>query len=211
MTERTEVGSEGHPLRLPAFILSILLGAAGVIALVWAWMQFPDRADHPGFWLRNLGVTLAAGLLLLSAAWLLRRTQPPASPPTPPGERRPTWSWPLIAALMASHSLGQVWVHRGDAGSVLGFPFEVLFYSILGILSLVGTFFLARDFARRTEETEFDTHQGLWCFIVLSQCLGGLTSGGRPYLHAFLPSAAVVLGGVTIWLLWHRRPRTVAP
>ena len=209
MSDEPRVGNEVHPFRLPAFVLSVLLGAGGVIALVWVWIQLPDRADQPGYWPRTLGVTLAAGLILWSAAWLIRRTQPAKTPHAGPAIRRTTWAWPLAGALWGSDALATAWVDRSGPAWVRGLPIDLYLELALAIFFLAFTTLLARDFARRTEASEFDVLQGIWLIVALGRCYSSFIAGGEAYRNALLPLAAVLVGGVALWLYWHRRPRAV--
>lgn len=59
-----------------SFALIILTAAASTIALVWVWRGFPDRLDHPDFWLRAWAVTGVVVVVSVPIIWVLMRGRP---------------------------------------------------------------------------------------------------------------------------------------
>ena len=150
MTPKGETEAELREWWPVRFTLIVLMASAGVIALVWLGVWFPDQADHPGYWTAAALIVPIALLLVGASVWMVRKLQP-----TPPeiGQFpvQPTKRAAYVAAVWSAVCMAQGWtgLHTPPgSGEESWMPF---FNVAFAALFLFVTMRVARRFVRREE------------------------------------------------------------
>lgn len=134
MTEQTVEEVDAIVRRTLAFVGSVLVGGAGVIALVIVWYGFPDRADDPRFWSRTTLVTAVVVVTWSLGVWALWRYRPVEAPRPPAPEPASWWSPVQVAAFAGFAAL---LAKNGFSTSVLRDELWGIFFGSLATWQLV--------------------------------------------------------------------------
>lgn len=150
MTPKGETEAELREWWPVRFTLIVLMASAGVIALVWLGVWFPDQADHPGYWTAAALIVPVALLLVAASVWMVRKRQP-APPEVTHYPVRPTKGIAFVAAAWSALCLARGWTDLHATVGPREGAWSPLLDLLMGGLFLFGTIRLARVYVRRED------------------------------------------------------------
>lgn len=206
VTPREETEAERREWWPVRFAVIILMVAAGVIALTWLGVWFPDRARHPGFWTATLVIVPIALLLIAGSVWMVRELSPTRTEAERAPEQPTKW-FPFTQAAFSAICLAGGWTDLHASPGAREASWSPLLWLGCGVLGLFGMIRHARVFVRREDwpaGARVPQHQ--WLMMVGPWYIAAVTIRSLDSLMIALGLGTCFATGLMIYFYAHRTP-----